>query len=269
MASSSTHDSVRSPELQKQIDEVQSRLRDRIETLRPAHEANLRAAALEPGLTPPTNPEKSPQKPSRPRRRASRPRQSAPLSNSELAALPPLERHSRKCQICRHPEREAIEADFIEWRHPNQIGDTYDVGYDALYRHARATGLFELRRENVAIVVQKVLEEVEEVEAPSAFAILRAVRTLACLNGRGQWVEPPTTHVVVNATEPPAQSVNPTTSSDAPALVGSSSVSSSIEPQASSVQNSNRKICGPYEKLELDITHTKQTPQVISNRKNL
>ncbi|MGC1292718.1 MAG: hypothetical protein WA855_15680, partial [Candidatus Acidiferrales bacterium] len=207
---------ARGPELQQRIDDVQSRLRERIEALRPAHEANLRDAALDPAPVPAANPQKSPRKSPRARRRPSRPRQSAPPNDSEWAALPPLERHRRKCQICRHRDREAIESDFVEWHHPNQIVKEYDVDYDALYRHARATGLFQLRRENVAIVVEKVLEEVEVVQAPSAFAILRAVRTLACLNGRGQWVEPPTTHVVVNATEPPAQSANPTTSSDAP-----------------------------------------------------
>jgi hypothetical protein len=41
----------------------------------------------------------------------------------------------------------------------------------------------------------------------------------------------------------------------------------SLEPPASSFQNSNRKICGTYEKLELDATYTKQTPGPISNRK--
>jgi len=32
-------------------------------------------------------------------------------------------------------------------------------------------------------------------------------------------------------------------------------------------ENSNRKICGTYEKLELDVTYTKQTEGAISNRK--
>jgi hypothetical protein len=27
-----------------------------------------------------------------------------------------LERHSRRCIICRHPEREAIEEEFVHWR---------------------------------------------------------------------------------------------------------------------------------------------------------
>ena len=120
------------------------------------------------------------------------------------------------------------------------------MGYDALYRHAHATGLLQRRSQNVSIIVQKLLEEVENVEAPSAFAILRGVRTLAWLNSRGQWIEPPTTHVVVNSTNPPAQ------------LVEASSTTTN-----ESSADSNR---GAYEKLELDVTATKQMPEVISNR---
>jgi len=29
-----------------------------------------------------------------------------------------LERHSRRCIICHHPEREAIEEEFLHWRAP-------------------------------------------------------------------------------------------------------------------------------------------------------
>jgi hypothetical protein len=33
-----------------------------------------------------------------------------------------LERHSRRC-IIRHPEREAIEEEFVRWRAPWQLRD--------------------------------------------------------------------------------------------------------------------------------------------------
>ena len=121
---------------------------------------------------------------------------------NEGAAAANAKRHSRKCQICRHRDRDLIEADFLEWSHPSQICEDYKISYRALYRHATATGLLERRRENVCIVVHKLLEEVEYVENPSAFAILRAVRTLASLDSRGRWSEPPTTHVVVSPAVP-------------------------------------------------------------------
>ncbi|HEV2306087.1 MAG TPA: hypothetical protein VGR93_11250, partial [Candidatus Acidoferrales bacterium] len=243
----------RSTELQSQVADIQSRLSEYIEATRPAHEANLRGIPTDPfsnSLPHPTEPN-SPQAPSpqQPKSRRTRRRRKAP----QIAPAFPYERHRRKCQICRHRHRELIEADFVEWRDPGDITSTYKITYDALYRHANATGLSAIRRENVSIVVQKVLENVEYVQEPSAAAILRAVRTLASLDSRGRWAEPTTTHVVVNTTAAPAQSANPTTSSDAPALVNSSLVSSGVEPQALSVQNSNRKI---YEKLEPEVSHT-------------
>jgi hypothetical protein len=163
-------------------------------------------------------------------RRSRRPRRRATSDPSESEPSSPAERHSRKCKICNHPERDLIEADFIQWRYPGEITDMFRISYDALYRHATATGLFDLRRENVHLVVQKVLEEVEYVQEPTAAAILRAVRTLACLDSRGRWAEPPTTHIVVNSS---AESTNPARVSD-------------------DAQNSNRKI---YEKLEPEINH--------------
>ena len=229
------------PESQDQIapakpTEAQSRLAELIATAE-ALDAQLEAAS------------RGSRKSRSRRRTASHPVQSQRKPNSDL------ERHGRKCKICKHPERELIEADFIQWRHPGDIADAYRIAYDGLYRHATATGLFELRRENVSIVVQKVLEEVEYVQEPSAAAILRAVRTLR-LDSRGRWTEPPTTHVVVNTTERPVESPNSvTTSSPVSASNGAkrSDSVSSLQHPASSVQNSNRKI---YEKLEVDINRT-------------
>ena len=175
-------------------------------------------------------------------------------------AEPGPERHRRKCKICHHRDRDLIEADFLEWSHPSQICEDYKVAYRALYRHAVATGLLERRRENVSIVVHKLLEEVEYVENPSAFAILRGVRTLASLDSRGRWTEPPTTHVVVNATERPAESSNPVTSSaqdSVPSFTRHGTQTTGYD------QYSNRH---SYEKLEPHVTHTKQSSDAVSNR---
>src|SRR5690348_14180548 len=164
-----------------------------------------------------------------------RPRRRATSDSNESESSSPAERHSRKCKICNHPERDLIEADFIQWRYPGEITDMFRISYDALYRHATATGLFDLRRENVHLVVQKVLEEVEYVQEPTAAAILRAVRTLACLDSRGRWAEPPTTHIVVNS------SAEPIVAAGLPR-----------QPSVSASEISNRKI---YEKLEPEVNH--------------
>jgi len=53
----------------------------------------------------------------------------------------PLGRHTRKCTVCNHPEREAIEEEFLRWRSPKDIADDYGFSdYSSIYRHARAAG---------------------------------------------------------------------------------------------------------------------------------
>ena len=112
--------------------------------------------------------------------------------------LTPLERHSRKCIICKHPQRESIEEDFLNWGHPDYITKTYRlVDYHTIYRHAQATGLMQQRTMNVRFAVESVLEHSANV-VPSADALLRAVRMCTRINNRGEWHEPPS-HVIVSS----------------------------------------------------------------------
>jgi hypothetical protein len=61
-----------------------------------------------------------------------------------------LERHSRRCIICHHPEREAIEEEFVHWRAPWKLSQDYKLAdYRTVYRHARAAGLLLQRRERL------------------------------------------------------------------------------------------------------------------------
>ena len=109
-----------------------------------------------------------------------------------LESIPGFDRHSRKCQICNHPEIEDIEDEFINWASARWIKKAFKLnGESTIYRHARATGLDAVRRENLSMVVEKVLQEVDHVEAPTVAEVLRGVRILARLNGRGEWVFPP------------------------------------------------------------------------------
>ena len=44
------------------------------------------------------------------------------------AKLPPdFARHARKCRICSHPDRDAIEGDFIRWRSPELIAKDHQI----------------------------------------------------------------------------------------------------------------------------------------------
>jgi hypothetical protein len=111
----------------------------------------------------------------------------------------PLERHRRKCIICRHPDCEAIEQDFTNWNRVDDIVKDYELGdYRIVYRHAHATGLFERRRMNMRFAAEMVVEDVYHAETTCADTILRAIRVCTRLNDRGEWVQP-TSHVVFSS----------------------------------------------------------------------
>lgn len=167
---------------------------------------------------------------------------------------PKPERHSRKCQICNHRQRAAIENDFLHWNRADWIQKRYGLhGKSTIYRHAGATGLDARRRETLYRAAEQVAEEVNRLEKPSAHAILSAVRTLASLNERGQWAEPRSNHEVVSTTAPPAQSADSSTTT----------VRRRAPRRSPMEMISNRY---SREKLEIDPTHSKQTSEVVSNR---
>jgi hypothetical protein len=61
--------------------------------------------------------------------------------NPEMAVS--LGRHRRTCFVCRHTQREEIEADFVGWRSPSAIAEEYGLADRAsVYRHAHVLGLF-------------------------------------------------------------------------------------------------------------------------------
>jgi hypothetical protein len=103
-----------------------------------------------------------------------------------------FERHSRKCVICRHPDRSAIEEEFVHWGDPWDIARDYELGeYRAVYRHAHAAGLTLRRRENLHSALDMLLENTRRATI-SADGIIRAIRAYSCVDAMGRWVDPPT-----------------------------------------------------------------------------
>lgn len=101
-----------------------------------------------------------------------------------------LNYHRIRCTICSHPEREAIEHDFLHWVRPSVITHEYQLGdRRAIGRHARAFGLFELRTAKTQHALDLIIEKAESV-TPTANDIIRAVRAHACLDENGRWHEP-------------------------------------------------------------------------------
>jgi hypothetical protein len=116
------------------------------------------------------------------------------ISPSEPSHVPDFSRHSRRCSICSHPDRDAIEGEFIRWRSPQKIAKDYDLpDRTAIYRHAHAAGLFQARRSHIGRVLESFLETIDD-SPPSDFdPVTRAVRVYAHLDHEGNWLEAPRT----------------------------------------------------------------------------
>jgi hypothetical protein len=103
-----------------------------------------------------------------------------------------LERHSRRCIICHHPEREAIEEEFVHWRAPWKLAQDFKLAdYRTVYRHARAAGLLLQRRERLHSALDAFVESVDDVTF-TGDTILRAMRAYSCIDSHGRWTEIPT-----------------------------------------------------------------------------
>ena len=130
----------------------------------------------------------------------------------KAAARPAVDpkRHERRCTVCSHPEREAIEEAFIHWRWLSPMDRDIDLPRtDSIYRHAHAFGLYEQRSRNRRYSLENIIERSERVPA-TADSVIRAIRACSCLKTNGEWVDPPTTHrVIVNVTRGDAQAPIP------------------------------------------------------------
>jgi hypothetical protein len=112
---------------------------------------------------------------------------------------PDLARHSRLCSICSHPDRDAIEADFLHWRRPEQIAEDYNLSnFFPVYRHARAVGLVRRRKAEVCRVMERYLEKVDNYSVAEFDQVTRAVRVYSHLNDDGRWFDPPRTNYNYN-----------------------------------------------------------------------
>ncbi|MGB6483463.1 MAG: hypothetical protein WBE86_08260 [Candidatus Acidiferrales bacterium] len=139
------------------------------------------------------------------------PRSSQDAQRAQRQAATSLARHARKCAICNHPHRAAIDDDFISWRSESAITIDYQLpSRSSVYRHAAATGLLQRRRLNLRGVAERIIERVDEAP-PTAAAVLRAMRIFAQITEDGQWVEPTkrtvVTHIHITQHSPESHSV--------------------------------------------------------------
>jgi hypothetical protein len=131
----------------------------------------------------------------------------------EAAQDEALSRHQRKCVICRHPEREAIEEDFIHWQNVWQMAQDYGIDdYRSIYRHARATGLIQQRRDNFRSALDEIVEKASGATV-TGDTVIRAIRAYSCLDKEGRWAEPPKQVVFTVVRTSPSQTTATTSSS--------------------------------------------------------
>jgi hypothetical protein len=171
-----------------------------------------------------------------------------------LAEMSALERHERKCQICRHRDREEIESDFLHWHDVSDLVIDYKLpNRRTLYRHARATGLFELRMANIRDAAALIAARAEHAKA-TASSVLKAIQACSQIDELGRWIEPPkqlVRYTVIGSPES-AESQLPSAREAAP---------SSPEPTAAR-EISNRHTL----QLKTAATPTKHTPPPVPNR---
>ena len=143
------------------------------------------------------------------------------------AAPPPNEsersRHARKCSVCHHPERDTIDDDFIHWMKPHAIAREFDLPERAIRRHARATGLHELRSRKSLHALDLIIENAKTATV-TGDTVIRAIRAASCINASGKWEEPPkrviftVEHVAAPGFAPPPAALALTPASPNPVL---------------------------------------------------
>ena len=172
-----------------------------------------------------------------------------PRTPASIAARVPareltsLERHARKCQICKHPDREEIDQEFLRWQHPIFIAEEFNLPETRIiYAHARATGLFDRRGQNVRCALEFFIEEANRVD-PSGDTIVRAIRAYTRINARGEWHEPPSHMIYTTMNQNVANQLNVAVQTPPPPHVASAAAESrppaiDLDPPPSAPQKS-------------------------------
>lgn len=118
--------------------------------------------------------------------------QSASTKNKTAPPEKPISRgrHEQHCTICKHPDRESIEREFVSWRSPVGIAKVYGLAdRSSVYRHAHAFGLFEKRRRNIRMALEKLIERADEVVEMTGPTVVSAIVAYSKINSEGRFVE--------------------------------------------------------------------------------
>lgn len=100
-------------------------------------------------------------------------------------------RHTTQCSVCRSSHRREIELEFLRWKSPAAIAKQFGLGSrQVIFRHCRATGLFEKRAADVRGILVAVIERGMNVSARvSPRTIVAAATVLSKLDAAGRIIE--------------------------------------------------------------------------------
>jgi hypothetical protein len=73
--------------------------------------------------------------------------------------------HAQQCSVCRSPDRERVESDYVSWVAASKICKRYGIkSRTTLYRHVQALALTERRDTNIKGFLRSVIDRgVDEV----------------------------------------------------------------------------------------------------------
>lgn len=121
---------------------------------------------------------------------ASTPMPPKPGPSTAIPSTPDPERHSRKCIVCNHPQREEIDRAYLRWAGMYEIAKEFDFEDERLiYRHAHALGLDVLRRRNYRFALDRLIEKAYRASV-TGDTVIRAIRASCCLDDDIPWREP-------------------------------------------------------------------------------
>ena len=111
-------------------------------------------------------------------------------ANSTPRLKTPPERHSRKCAVCNHDDRESIEEAYLNWTSPERIASQFDLSsYASVYRHVEAVGLAASRRRRKHAALDLIIERAGHARVTGG-DVIRAIITSARIGDDGEYIEP-------------------------------------------------------------------------------
>jgi hypothetical protein len=135
------------------------------------------------------------------KRPLARNRRQLPAASAEPASV---DRHRRRCTICKHRDRESIEQDFLHWHSIRDIAWTHEIDDTrAITRHAVATGLRTQRRKNLLFAAENVASRADEAKVTGS-NVLQAIRVCTQITDTGEWIDAPSRLVISTESNAPA-----------------------------------------------------------------